>query len=160
MLDYIESTTSRGPMLVRPGHGHTVTAFGCEQVRIVVPARSVGGAYGIWELTSQPGFSPPRHTHHREDEIFRVLEGKLLVWCNGQTYEAEAGATAVLPRGVPHSFRVLSPTPARMLMTVVPGGFETFFAAVSGLRLPGDETALIDISDSYGVEYVGGPLQG
>ena len=137
-----------------------VPTFGATEMRVLVPGSAAGGAYGVWMHLSPPGSSPPRHIHHREDEIFHVLEGKLLIWCDGNTYEAGPGDTAALPRGVAHTFRVISDTPARTLMTVVPGGFERFFAAVSGLVIPQDMGRLVEISDGYGIEYVGPPLAG
>jgi quercetin dioxygenase-like cupin family protein len=160
MLDHPGSAALRAPLIVPPHHGHTATAFGTETARIVVPSRGVGGAYGIWELVACPGCSPPRHIHHREDEIFHILEGEVKLWCGGESWVAGPGTTAMLPRGVPHSFRVIGAGRARMMMTVVPGGFETFFAAVSGLRVPGDEAKMIDISDDYGVSLIGPPLEG
>lgn len=129
-------------------------------MRVVVPSEATAGAYGVWLNRMEPGSGPPRHVHHREDEIFHVLEGKLLIWCDGDTYEALPGQIAALPRGIPHTFRVISDSPARMLTTVVPGGFERFFAAVAGLVVPRDMGELVRISDGYGVAYVGPPLEG
>jgi quercetin dioxygenase-like cupin family protein len=158
MLLHANTNVRPGPVIAAAGTGRLVTSFGCEKSRIVVPGEATRGAYAVWEHESHPGFGPPRHIHHREDEIFHVLEGRLLVWCDGRTYEAGPGDTAALPRGLPHAFKVISATPARMLMTVVPGGFEHFFAAVAGLRLPEEMTALIDVSHGYGLEYVGPAL--
>lgn len=136
-----------------------VETLGDTQMRVLVPNEAVGGAYGVWTHWSPAGASPPRHIHHREDEIFHVLEGKLLMWCDGNTFEAQPGDTISLPRGIAHTFRVISDTPARTVMTVVPGGFERFFAAVSGLVVPQDMGRLVDISNGYGIEYVGPPLE-
>jgi quercetin dioxygenase-like cupin family protein len=140
--------------------GPLVPTIGDSEMRVVVPSEATAGGYAVWMNLSAPGASPPRHVHYREDEIFHVLEGKLAIWVDGETYEAEPGDTASLPRGIPHTFRVISDTPARMLMTVVPGGFERFFAAVSGLVVPRDMGDLVRISDGYGLEYVGPPLEG
>jgi hypothetical protein len=63
-----------------------------------------------------------------------------------------------LPRGLPHSFRVTSPKAVRMMITVVPGGFERFYTAVARLRLPNDIPELLDISEAFGIDYVGRPL--
>ena len=126
--------------------------------RVVVPGEATGGAYAIWLHVAQPGFSPPRHVHRREDEIIHVLDGELLVWCDGTRFRAGPGNTATLPRRLPHSFRVTGERPARMLVTVVPGGFERFHAAVAALRLPNDIPDLLDISADFGIDYVGRPL--
>jgi len=45
---------------------------------IKATAESTGGAYGLVESQVAPGFSPPLHVHRNEDEIFHILEGKML----------------------------------------------------------------------------------
>jgi uncharacterized cupin superfamily protein len=105
-----------------------------------------------------PGFSRPRHIHQHEDEIIHVLDSELHVRCDGTTFTVSPGDTATLPRGLPHSFRVIGRDPARMLVIVVPGEFERFYAEVAALRPPNDIPNLIDISEAFGISYVGRPL--
>src|ERR671929_168065 len=69
------------------------------------------------------------HIHHREDEAFWLLEGRLTVRCGDSTFTAEPGSFTLLPRGVPHTFLVEGDTPARLLSICTPGGFERYFAA-------------------------------
>lgn len=146
------------PALARQGEGGTVRSFGGDETRIVVPGTATGNACAIWLHVSPPGFSPPRHIHHREDEIVHVLEGRLRLWCDGRFFEAGAGDTATLPRGLAHSYEVMGAVPARMMTTVVPGGYERFFAAVASLDLPADIPDLLDIYEAFAVETVGRPL--
>jgi quercetin dioxygenase-like cupin family protein len=146
------------PILVKPSQGAEITVMPGVHARVIVPSASVGGAYGIWEMTADPGFSPPRHVHHREDEILHLQSGRLLLWSGGQSWEICPGTTAALPRGVAHSFLVISDTPAKMLMTAVPGGVEAIYAAVAGLDLPEDEAGLIRVGEDFGVQYVAGPI--
>jgi hypothetical protein len=78
-----------------------------------------------------------------------------------------AGGFIFGPRGVPHAFKNVGPTSARMIITVLPAGVERFFAAI-GSRLPGRHAAPIpptpehldrvaQLAASYGVEPVQGP---
>ncbi|MFW5680744.1 MAG: cupin domain-containing protein, partial [Pseudomonadota bacterium] len=62
--------------------------------RILVTAAETGGSIGVWEEIVQPGWGPPLHVHHAEDEMFHVLEGRLRIWCGEETFEVTAGATA------------------------------------------------------------------
>src|SRR5262249_42867755 len=39
-------------------------------------SETTNGAYTLTEVTARPGFVPPPHIHHREDEAFYVLEGQ------------------------------------------------------------------------------------
>lgn len=68
-----------------------------------------------------------------------------------------AGASIFLPRGVPHTFRVISPGPGRNLTTPDPGGLEEFFveAAARELRLPDQMTEVAELAARYGIEFRG-----
>lgn len=86
-----------------------------------------GGAMSIVDSTSQPNVGPPRHVHEAADEAFVVLSGEVEFWLDGETFRRGPGETAFIPRGVEHTFRVVSDTPSRHLVILTPGGFEGFF---------------------------------
>jgi len=64
------------------------------------------------------------HRHEREDELFLVLEGRLLVDLEGRTVELDPRQGIVVPRGVVHRTRAPARTVALMIeaATVVPTG--------------------------------------
>lgn len=146
------------PVVTGPAESDLVTVGAGGRMRVIVPGAATGNAYAVYLGSYEPGSGSLRQVHTREEKVFHVLDGRVLVWCDGRATEAGPGDTLALPRGLPHAFRVISDTPARMIMTVVPGGFETFFAAIAGLRLPDDQARLVTISERYGLEYVGPPL--
>ncbi len=127
---------------------------------------STHGAYGLTEVVVPPGFSPPMHVHHREDESFYVLEGEVTFQCLERTISAAAGSLVFLPRGVPHSFVVEGDVPARMLNLMTPGGGEGFFVEAGRPAEhdgpppegPIDVEVLRRASDLYGAAIVGPPL--
>jgi mannose-6-phosphate isomerase-like protein (cupin superfamily) len=133
---------------------------------IKATADSTGGAYGLVESLVAPGFSPPLHVHHKEDEAFWVLEGELSMRCGDRTFRARPGSFVFLPRDVPHTFVVEGHTPARMLTLLTPGGGEGLFieggrrAEHDGLppATPPDIVALKRVSERYGAEIVGPPM--
>jgi hypothetical protein len=84
------------------------------------------------------GFSPPRHIHTREDEVFLVEQGDVCFWIEGRLRLAGPGTTLFMPRGIPHTFRVQSPS-ATILGVMTPGGFESLFRTLS---IPASERAL------------------
>jgi quercetin dioxygenase-like cupin family protein len=109
------------------------------------------GAYGLVDELLPPGFAPPLHIHHGEDEAFYVLDGQVRFACGAQTHEATAGAFIFLPRGVAHTFRVLGDSPARVLNLLSPAGFERFFEQ-DGVAAP--EYALPPDSGPVNLEHL------
>jgi mannose-6-phosphate isomerase-like protein (cupin superfamily) len=121
--------------------------------RILVTAADTGGSLGVWEEIVQPGWGPPLHVHHAEDEMFHVLEGRIRIWCGAETFEVTAGATAVLPREVPHRFENVGETIARMLIAVTPGGFETSFLDAAALTEQ-SEAAIMKLAAEYRLGFL------
>ena len=91
---------------------------------IRVPGEAVDGGFAVIEFLFPPNASPPLHTHP-QDESYIVLDGKLTVRAGADRFELTAGGMAVIPMGVPHSFRVDSDT-ARVLVLSTPAGIERF----------------------------------
>src|SRR6059036_2665733 len=89
---------------------------------IRVPGESVGDRYALIEFVFPCGASPPLHTHP-QDESYIVLEGALTIQAGADRFELEPGGAAVVPMGVPHTFRVDSET-TRVLVLSTPAGLE------------------------------------
>lgn len=89
-----------------------------------------GGAFTVIDCECPPGFAPPLHVHHLEDEAFYVLDGTLQVSCDTETWEVGQGSFVFLPKGKTHSFVVLGDGPARFLQVTAPAQFERFAAEV------------------------------
>ncbi len=104
-----------------PGQGERLW-FPGTLATIRVPGEAAGGRFALIEFLFPHHASPPLHTHP-QDESYVVLEGRLTVQAGDQRYELEAGAAAVVPIGVPHTFRVDSDT-ARVLVLSTPAGLE------------------------------------
>jgi mannose-6-phosphate isomerase-like protein (cupin superfamily) len=155
----------RTPRTVPAGEGEAVW-FTNNRMTIKASAQTTGGALGVVEALGPAGSSPPLHVHHREDESFWLLEGRLTVRCGDRTFTAEPGSFTFLPRGVPHTFVVEGSEPARILSICAPGGFEQYFVAAGrpaeddGLppNDPPDVSLLRRVGESFGLEIVGPPL--
>jgi len=89
-----------------------------------------GGRLSVFEILFPPDSGPPLHVHEREDEFFYVLEGGLNVQMGEEELEAPAGSLVFQPRGRPHTFKSSSEG-ARVLLLVLPSGFEGYFRALS-----------------------------
>ena len=62
----------------------------------------------------QPGQGPKLH-HHRYDETFVILEGRVLVQVGDETVEGGPGDIVIGPPGIPHGFTNLGPERARLV---------------------------------------------
>ena len=143
--------------------------YGNSLFEFLVPASASGGAVSVFRATMPEGFGPPRHIHTREDEVFLVLAGEVLFDIDGRILRTGPGTTVFMPRGVPHTFRVQSPT-AVMLGVMTPGGFEELFrnlgvaAGERALPAPGavpfDIPAVMAAQERLGTQVVGPPLTG
>jgi quercetin dioxygenase-like cupin family protein len=89
---------------------------------IRVPGEATGGRFALIEFLFPLHASPPLHTHP-QDESYVVLEGRLTVKAGDERFVLEPGGAAVVPMGVPHTFRVETET-ARVLVLSTPAGLD------------------------------------
>ena len=87
-----------------------------------VAGEASDGRFALIEFLFPRNASPPLHTHP-QDESYIVEEGRLTLQAGEQRFELVAGAAAVVPMGVAHTFRVDSDT-ARVLVLSTPAGLE------------------------------------
>ncbi len=122
-------------------------------------AETTGGAFGLMEhWMIPPGFASPYHVHHQEDESFYVLEGQIAFVCDGKWSTAGPGTYVFGPREIPHGFKVVGSTPARMLLLCAPGGFEQFVVEL-GVPLADssapDMAKLMEVAAKYKIDILG-----
>lgn len=131
-------------------------AFG-EEIHLALTGGQTGGRYAMWTEITPRGGGPPLHVHHREDEWFHVLEGRVDFLVEGQWNTVAAGGSAFMPKGVPHAFRNAGEGALKMLIQTSPAGFEVFFArcAAEFAREGGPDMARIfAISSEHGIEFL------
>jgi mannose-6-phosphate isomerase-like protein (cupin superfamily) len=158
----VKATT---PYVLGKGEGEAIWYVN-NRATIKATAAQTGGVFGLVEMLVAPNHPIPLHIHHAEDEAFWVLEGELTVQAGSTMYTAGPGSFVFGPKGIPHTFRVDSSTPARLLVLMVPGGGEAFFieagrpAEGDGLPQPQppDLVQLQKMMEKYHQEVVGPPL--
>lgn len=133
--------------------------MGCDY-SVTLRGNGSPGSVGTFESVVPAGEGPPIHVHHNEDEILHLVDGRFEFFVDGEMIPRRAGDTLVVPRGVPHSFRVLGSRPGRLVAFMTPGGFEGFFLEVARreLRIPEDMEAVSEVAGRYGLEFTGPPL--
>ena len=122
------------------------------------------GQFALIEAVARRGNVPPPHIHHREDEIFYVLEGEIVVSVGDRTIKGTPGTMVFLPRDVPNSFTIESEQ-GRMLILLTPAGLERWFKEFSvpapAMTLPpadepayGEVQRMLEAAPRYGIEFV------
>ena len=121
------------------------------------------GQFALIEAVGRRGNVPPPHIHHREDEIFYVLEGEIVVTVDDRTIKVTPGTMIFLPRDVRHSFTIESDQ-LRMLQLLTPAGLEGWFKEFSvqapAMTLPPadepqyrDVQSMLEAAPRYGLEF-------
>lgn len=138
---------------------------------VTFPVSHADGSDGIsvMESLARRGDSPPYHVHHTEDEAFHLIAGELVFLVDGETRRILPGETHLAPKGVPHTYCVVSDH-ARWLVVTTHGDFERFVrdaarpALAAELPPPGgpptpeQRSALGALALRHRIELVGPPL--
>ena len=70
----------------------------------------------VLEMTLPVGSAPPLHVHDNLDDTWYILQGQMVVRCGDDELVVGAGHWVSMPRGVPHTFRVVGDSEARILL--------------------------------------------
>lgn len=121
MIDtLLRNSTGQKPALENSVHyiAHTFS--------FLATGRDTGNSYALLHCFFRKGFTPPPHFHQFEDESFYMLEGAIDFQAGEKKFRAGPGELAVLPKGIPHHFELVTDT-AKALLLITPAGFETLF---------------------------------
>ena len=80
----------------------------------------------VLEMTLPVGSAPPLHVHDDLDDTWYILDGQMVVRCGDDTVLVGAGHWVSMPRGVPHTFRVVGEGEARILLVHDNASFRDF----------------------------------
>ncbi|MBI1247108.1 cupin domain-containing protein [bacterium] len=85
--------------------------------------------------------SPPLHIHPAAEEVYEVVAGTLDVCVGGQWRKLEAGESATVPPGTPHTLKNGSGAEVRLINVHRPAQqFEQFFGGLRRLAVSGSVT--------------------
>ena len=95
-------------------------------VSVLANTKQTNGAFNLFDAVCPTGFETQLHIHYSEDVAIYVLEGALDVFWGEEKKRAKVGSYLFQPRGIPHGFRVMETTPARILYMTFPAGIDEF----------------------------------
>ena len=70
----------------------------------------------VLEMTLPVGSSAPLHVHDDLDDTWYILDGEMVIRCGDDVSVVGAGHWVSMPRGIPHTFRVVGDRQARILL--------------------------------------------
>ena len=155
-----EVGTSRPVLIDRAASSGIVsrTSWG-EESHVRIGAADSGGQLTILDYHAPACFGPPRHLHHREDEVIALIEGHAVVWTPNLSFVLAPGDLVLLPKLGPHTWRAYGPTGIRFTATLTPSGFERFFQEIEERRLLATDVAgLRAVAAAAGMDILGPPL--
>ena len=150
------NTFATRAVFTTPASQPVLTFLGSPE-RLLMAGHHTAGEFALFESSGSRGHNAPKHRHLHASETFIVLEGEILIEVDGAQTTARAGDVAVLPRGLPHTFVIVSET-ARYMTLHTPAGFEAFVREVSELAHTGaapDRAALVELASGHGIEILG-----
>lgn len=125
------------PIIVQPGRGELLDLGNFEAI-ILASHADTAGAFSLLQTQSEPhDFGPPMHIHHDAAEAFFVLEGDYLMYFEDRQEECPPGTFVYVPRGAPHTFKVISRVPGKKLNLFTPAAMQGFFEELAAAEAAG-----------------------
>ena len=119
-----------------------------------VATAETSGAYALIEMIHPPSTGPASHIHPLGPETFVVTEGEYVFTRGDESVHARPGDCVIIPRGVPHRYRVGS-SGGRALV-ICPPNLESYFLAMSDLLRSGAVSFRQEreIASQFGQEFL------
>ncbi len=117
-------------------HGHIkLKGVNSNILDVKISGNDTDGGFAMFEQTSiSQGRGTPLHVHHKQDEVFYVVEGEYYFQVGDDKFHGFAGDTIFLPMKVPHAWTQIS-LKGKMTVTFQPAGkMENFFVTIAALN--------------------------
>lgn len=145
------------PFVVPPDEGRLLD-LGNFEALVIAEGHQTEESFSLIQTRREPpGFGPPLHRHRDAAEAFYVLEGTYLMYTEDKQDLCPPGTFVYVPRGVPHTFKVVSGEAGRKLNLFSPAAMVGFFEALSHAETNGEATPdLLDrIAEEHDMEVLG-----
>jgi mannose-6-phosphate isomerase-like protein (cupin superfamily) len=126
-----------------------------------------GMATVVLEMTLPVGSTPPLHVHDNLDDSWYILEGEMVLRCGEDERIVSTGHWVSMPRGLPHTFRVIGNCNARILMVHDNASFRDLVRELgipAETRLPPEDPVfppmpdLVRLAAAYDLTPIGPPM--
>lgn len=83
--------------LAQPQQQQQLEWLGGGTLAVLLDGLATNGQLMMGRFDVQEGEAPPYHQHTNEDEIFLLIKGTALVWCDDEEYELAEGEWCSCP---------------------------------------------------------------
>jgi mannose-6-phosphate isomerase-like protein (cupin superfamily) len=125
---------------------------------LLATAEQTANDFTLLQTQREPtDFGPPLHIHHDAAEAFYVLSGEYLMFVESRQERCPPGTFVYVPKGVAHTFRVISGEPGTKLNLFSPAAMAGFFEELAMAEAAGTATPemLDGIAGRNSMEIVG-----
>jgi quercetin dioxygenase-like cupin family protein len=152
-----------GFRIVKSGKGTTYEFPGFAMTIVfLATADDTDDQVSVFESIHKPGSGAPLHIHHHQHEMAYIVTGEFLIQSGDEPLQRVGpGAYVYFPKGLPHAFKCIGDTTGKILFTMMPGGFERFFAEAAEVigSGPPNMEAMVAIGKKHDSDIVGPPIQ-
>jgi mannose-6-phosphate isomerase-like protein (cupin superfamily) len=141
--------------VTRREEGQVLQVLG-DRVTVKLPSGRSPHGMSIVDVVVPPGSGTPCVTHDKEEEVYFLLEGELLMHTPTERHHLHPGDLVHLPPLTPHGYRNPGEQPARFLAWTVGGPMDGFFERMAHevQQLPRDLPRMQAAMDAFGVRRV------
>jgi len=134
--------------------GQKLNILGDHQ-QIKLTGKDTNGQYLAIYQDNPPNTQIPMHVHQNEDEVYKVLEGEVEFTVGDKKSVLKSGDTIFLPRNLPHTWKVVGTSNAKVYLDIFPAGLENMFEELSKLPAgPPDFLKVAEICGRFGIKFV------
>jgi len=158
-------TRSDSGFMVKAGEARKQKSFKLKGVNsnildVKISGDDTNGGFVLFEQTSvSPGRGTPLHVHHKQDEVFYVIEGEYYFQVGEEKFKAFAGDTIFLPMKVPHAWTQVSPKGKMTVLFQPAGKMEKFFTSTAALDHEPTKEEIAKMFEDNEMTVVGPPLK-
>ncbi|AYB35134.1 cupin domain-containing protein [Chryseolinea soli] len=140
--------------VIRRDEGHPLNCLGDHQL-IKLTGKDTNGQFTTIYLDNPPNTLVPFHVHENEDEVYKVIEGEVEFSVGDKTSLLKSGDVIFLPRNIPHTWKVVGTSNAKVHLDIFPAGLENMFEELGKLPVgPPNLLQVAAICGRYNVKFV------
>lgn len=142
-------------------HGHIkLKGVNANVLDLKISGTDTDGGFALFEQTSlSQGRGTPLHVHHKQNEVFYVIEGNYYFQVGTEYFHLAAGDSIFLPMKLPHAWTQVSEKGKMTVLFQPAGKMEAFFVRMAALDHEPGKEEIAKIFEENEMQVVGPPLK-